>query len=38
VRPFVQLTNISNTVYEEIQAVPLPKRGVLGGVQFVFKK
>ena len=38
VRPFVQLTNLSNTVYQEIQAVSLPKRGVLGGVQFVFNK
>ncbi len=34
VRPFLQLTNITSTVYDEIPAVPLPKRGVLGGIQF----
>jgi iron complex outermembrane receptor protein len=36
VRPFLQLTNIDNTAYSEIPGVPLPGRGVLGGVQFVF--
>jgi iron complex outermembrane receptor protein len=36
VRPFVQLTNITSTVYEEIPGVAMPKRGVLGGFEFVF--
>jgi iron complex outermembrane receptor protein len=36
VRPFLELTNIGSTVYEEIPGVPLPKRGVVGGIQFVF--
>ena len=35
VRPFVQLTNMTNTVYQEIPNVALPKRGVLGGVEIV---
>ncbi|HVW87108.1 MAG TPA: TonB-dependent receptor [Bryobacteraceae bacterium] len=37
VRPFLQLTNITSTVYEEIPAVPLPKRGVLGGLEIVWR-
>ncbi len=35
IRPFVQLTNLTNTSYQEIPAVPLPGRGVLGGIEFV---
>jgi iron complex outermembrane receptor protein len=35
VRPFIQFTNMTNTVYQEIPNVPLPKRGVLGGVEIV---
>jgi iron complex outermembrane receptor protein len=33
VHPFLQFTNLTNTVYQEIQGVPMPKRGVLGGVE-----
>jgi iron complex outermembrane receptor protein len=33
VHPFFQLTNLTNTLYEEIQGVPSPKRGVVGGVE-----
>ncbi len=33
VRPFLQLTNITSTTYAEIPNVPLPKRGVLGGIE-----
>jgi iron complex outermembrane receptor protein len=33
VRPFLQLTNVTSTVYQEIPGVDLPKRGVLGGVE-----
>jgi outer membrane receptor protein involved in Fe transport len=35
VRQFVRLTNLTNTSYQEIPAVPLPRRGVLGGFEFV---
>ena len=35
VRPFLQLSNISNTVYQEIPAVAMPGRGVLGGIEVV---
>ena len=38
VRPFLQLTNITSTVYQEIPGVALPKRGVLGGIQFVLSR
>jgi hypothetical protein len=31
----VQLTNMTNMVYQEIPNVALPKRGVLGGVEIV---
>jgi len=33
VHPFLQFTNLTNTVYQEIQGVALPKRGVVGGVE-----
>jgi iron complex outermembrane receptor protein len=36
IRPFIQLTNLTSTVYEEIPNVAMPKRGVLGGLEFVF--
>jgi iron complex outermembrane receptor protein len=35
VHPFLQFTNLTNTVYEEIQGVPMAKRGVMGGVEIV---
>jgi len=38
IRPFVQFTNIGNSRYEEITGVPMPGRGVLGGVEYVFSK
>jgi iron complex outermembrane receptor protein len=39
VRPFLQFTNLTSTVYEEIQGVAMPKRGVVGGVEIrVFSK
>jgi iron complex outermembrane receptor protein len=38
VRPFLQLTNLTNTYYQEIPAVPLPGRGVLGGVEFLLRR
>jgi iron complex outermembrane receptor protein len=33
VRPFLQLTNITNTVYQDIPLVAMPKRGVIGGLE-----
>jgi len=33
VRPFLQLTNITSTVYQDLPGVALPKRGVLGGLE-----
>jgi len=38
VRPFLQLTNLTNTVYEEIPAVAMPSRGVVGGVEWVLAR
>lgn len=34
-RPFVQLTNITDTRYEEIAGVRMPGRGVMAGVEIV---
>jgi iron complex outermembrane receptor protein len=33
VRPFLQLTNITSTVYQDIPLVDMPKAGVIGGVE-----
>jgi iron complex outermembrane receptor protein len=33
VRPFLQLTNFTDTRYQEIAGVPMPGRGVLGGLE-----
>lgn len=35
VQPFVQLTNLSNTGYDEIVGVRMPPRGVIGGIKIV---
>lgn len=35
VRPFFQLTNLNDAVYQEIFGVPMPGRAVLGGLEFV---
>lgn len=32
-RPFLQLTNLTNTLYEEIPRVPMPGRGVIFGLE-----
>lgn len=34
VRPFLQLTNLTNTVYQDIPGVALPTRSVIGGAEF----
>lgn len=33
-RPFLQLTNLTSTAYEEIPGVVMPKRGVIGGLEW----
>src|SRR5260370_4059367 len=33
IHPFLQLTNLTNTAYQEIRGVPMPGRGVVGGVE-----
>jgi iron complex outermembrane receptor protein len=35
VRPYLQLTNIADTNYQEILAVAMPSRGVVGGIEWV---
>jgi vitamin B12 transporter len=35
VRPYLQMTNLSNTGYEEIIDVRMPGRGFVGGVEFL---
>lgn len=39
VRPYLQLTNLTNTSYQEIVGIPMPGRAVIGGVELlVFSK
>jgi iron complex outermembrane receptor protein len=33
VHPFLQLTNLTNTTYQEVQGVVMPKRSVIGGIE-----
>ena len=33
IRPFLQLTNITSTVYQDIPLVDTPRRGIIGGVE-----
>ncbi|HTP86843.1 MAG TPA: TonB-dependent receptor, partial [Bryobacteraceae bacterium] len=33
VRPFLQFTNLTSTLYQEVVGVAMPKRGVVGGVE-----
>ena len=35
IQPFVQLTNLTNTSYQEVQMVSLPGRAIVAGVQVV---
>lgn len=35
VRPFLQLSNLTDTAYEEIIGVPMPGRGLVGGVELL---
>jgi iron complex outermembrane receptor protein len=36
--PYLQLTNLSNTGYQEIPGIPMPPRALLGGVEIVLRK
>jgi iron complex outermembrane receptor protein len=38
VKPYVQLSNVTNTVYEEIPGVRLPRRSYLAGVEFSLRR
>ena len=35
IRPYLQLTNLSDTSYQEIQGVAMPGRAIVGGVELV---
>ena len=35
VHPFIQLTNLTDTLYQEIFGVAMPGRGVMGGIDVV---
>jgi outer membrane cobalamin receptor len=37
IRPYVQLSNLSNTGYEEIPGVAMPGRSIVGGFELVFR-
>lgn len=37
-RPYLQLTNLTNTGYEEISGVRMPSRGVVAGMEFALAK
>ncbi len=38
IHPFLQLTNLTNTSYQEIAGVPMPGRAIVAGVEFVLIK
>jgi iron complex outermembrane recepter protein len=38
VHPFLQISNLANSSYQEIQGVPMPGRTVIGGVEVVLRK
>ena len=35
IRPFLHLTNLTNARYEETAGVPMPGRGIVGGIELV---
>ena len=37
IHPFFQLTNITNTVYQEVAGIAMPTRAVLGGIEIRLK-
>ena len=36
--PYIQVSNATNTSYQEIPNVPMPGRTIVGGVEMVFRK
>ena len=38
VRPYLQLSNLSNTEFQEIPGVDMPGRSIIGGVELVFSR
>jgi iron complex outermembrane recepter protein len=38
VHPFLQMTNLANTSYQEVLGVPMPGRTIVGGVELVVRK
>ena len=38
IHPYLQMTNLTNTAYQEISAVPMPGRAFTGGVELVLTK
>jgi iron complex outermembrane receptor protein len=38
VHPFVQVSNVANTSYAEVQGVVMPGRQILGGIELVLRK
>ncbi len=38
VHPFLQVSNLANTYYQEVLGVPMPGRTVIGGVEVVLRK
>jgi iron complex outermembrane receptor protein len=37
VRPFVQVTNLGNTGYQEILTIAMPGRAIVGGIELVIR-
>ena len=37
VKPYLQLTNLTDTKYEEIAGVPMPGRGFIAGMELRWK-
>jgi iron complex outermembrane receptor protein len=38
VHPYLQVTNVANSYYQEIPNVPMPGRTIVGGIELVFHK
>jgi len=38
IHPYVQMSNLSNTGYQEVEGVPMPGRSFTGGIEILLKK
>ena len=38
IHPYLQMTNLTNTAYQEIAGVPMPGRAFTGGIELVLTK